>query len=35
MRRRRAVEDDRRGHVHVGAATLHVEEGGIESGQAI
>ena len=33
--RRRAVEDDRRGDVHVGAAALHMEECGIEAGQAI
>ncbi len=33
--RRRAVEDDHRGDVHVGAASLHVEECGVESGQAI
>ena len=33
--RRRAVEEDHRGDVHVGAASLHMEECGVESGQAI
>ena len=33
--RRRAVEDDRRGDVHVGTAALHVEECGVEAGEAI
>ena len=33
--RRRALEDDRRGDVHVGAASLHVEERGVEAGQPI
>ena len=32
--RRRALEDAGRGDVHVGAGALHVEEGGIESGQS-
>ena len=31
---RRALEDDRRGDVHVGAGALHVKERGIESGQS-
>ena len=32
---RRALEDDRRGDVHVGAGALHVEKRGVESGQSI
>ena len=32
---RRALEDDRRGDVHVGAGALHVEEGRIEPGQPV
>ena len=35
VRGRRAVEDDRRGDVHVGAASLQVEEGGVESGESV
>ena len=33
--RRRAVEDHRRGDVHVGSVALQVEEGRVEAGQAI
>jgi hypothetical protein len=33
--RRRPVEDDHRGDVHVGAAALHVEEGRVESGESV
>ena len=33
--RRRAIEEDHRGDVHVGAASLQVEECGVESGQPI
>ena len=32
---RRALEDDRRGDVHVGAGALHVEERGVEPGQPV
>ena len=33
--RRRAVEDHRRGDVHVGAVALEVQEGGVEAGEAV